>query len=85
MYNNYLQFNLFYSKTILFYSKTITTKKSIFGRLIAYICAYKFCAQQSNHVHTGHTACHNVPKTPFKKSSYPEPRDKEELITVLRD
>ena len=69
MYNIYLQF-------ILFYSKTITTTKSIFCRLIAYICAYKFGAQQSNHLHTGHTACQNVPKNAFiKKSSYPEPKE----------
>jgi hypothetical protein len=31
---------------------------------------------QKNFVHTGHTACHNVPKNAFiKQYSYPEPKE----------
>jgi hypothetical protein len=42
---------------------------------VAWVSAYKFCAQQLHQVHTGHIVCQNVPIKHFLyKSSSPEPK-----------
>jgi hypothetical protein len=48
--------------------------KLIFCTHVAWVSAYKFCAQQLHQVHTGHTACQNVPKKAFPLKSSPEPK-----------
>jgi hypothetical protein len=60
----------------LFFSKTTTPTNFIFCTHVDWVSAYKFCAQQLHQMHTGHTACQNVPKNAFlKNSSYPEPKE----------
>jgi hypothetical protein len=41
----------------LFYSKTTIPTNFIFCTHVAWVSAYKFCAQQLHQMHTGHTAC----------------------------
>jgi hypothetical protein len=49
----------------LFFSKTTTPTNFISCTHVAWVSAYKFCAQQLHQIHTGHTACQNVPKKHF--------------------
>jgi hypothetical protein len=45
--------------------KLLHVQTLIFCTNVALVSAYKFCAQQLHLVHTGHTACQNVPKKAF--------------------
>jgi hypothetical protein len=49
----------------LIFSKTTTPTNFIFCTHVAWVSAYKFCAQQLHQMHTGHTACQNAPKKAF--------------------
>jgi hypothetical protein len=43
-----------------------------FCTYVAWVSAYKLCAQQLHQGLTGHTACQNVPKSIYLKNSLPQ-------------
>jgi hypothetical protein len=47
------------------FSKSTKPTNFIICTHVACVSAYKFCEQQLNQLHTGHTACQNVPKKAF--------------------
>jgi hypothetical protein len=68
----------------LFFSKTTTPTNFIFCTLVAWVSAYKFCAQQLHQMHTGHTAFQNVPKKAFSLKIFSRTKSgAQKLNTVL--